>query len=68
MAVREDIKVLLARKCVTLTELAKRMSTKTNKNITVYNLSKKLSRGTMKYDEVKDIADCLGYELDFKEK
>lgn len=68
MAVREDIKVLLARKCVTLTELAKMLSEKTNKKVTVYSLSKKLLKSTMKYDEAKEIADCLGYELNFKEK
>lgn len=68
MAVREDIKVLLAREALTLTELAEILSQKTNKKFTVYGLSKKLLKSTMRYDEVKEIADCLGYEIDFKKK
>jgi hypothetical protein len=68
MAVREDIKVLLAREAITLTELAEMLSEKTEKKFTVYGLSRKLLQSTMRYDEVKEIADCLGYEVDFKKK
>lgn len=68
MAVREDIKVLLAKEAITLTELAEMLSEKTKKKFTVYGLSKKLLKSTMRYDEVKEIAECLGYEIDFKRK
>ena len=39
MSIREDIKMLLAKKTMTMTELANKMSTR-EKSITVYNLSK----------------------------
>lgn len=68
MAVREDIKVLLAKENITLTELAEILSEKTKKKFTIYGLSKKLLKSTMRYDEVKEIAECLGYEIDFKKK
>ncbi len=65
MSIREDIKSLLAKENITLTELAKEISTKTNKKITVYSLSQKLLRDSMKYNDVKEILDCLGYEIEF---
>lgn len=68
MTIREDIKSLLARENITLTEIAKEISVKNNKKVTVYGLSQKLLRDTMKYNEVKEILDCLGYEIDFKKK
>lgn len=68
MSIREDIKSLLAKENITLTELAKEISTKTNKKITVYSLFQKLLRNSMKYNDVKEILDCLGYEIEFKKK
>lgn len=68
MAVREDIKVLLAKETITLTELAVLLTQKTGKNYTVYGLSKKLLKSTMRYDEVKEIAECLGYNIDFNKQ
>lgn len=68
MAVREDIKILLAKEAITLTEVAKLLSEKTKKKFTVYGLSRRLIKGSLRYDEVKEIADCLGYEVDFKKK
>jgi len=68
MSIREDLKSLLAKENITLTELAQEASAKTNKKITVYSLSQKLLRDSMRYNEVKELLDCLGYELDFKKK
>ena len=68
MSIREDIKSLLAKENITLTELAQEVSAKTNKKITVYSLSQKLLRDSMKYNEVKELLDCLGYDVDFKKR
>ena len=68
MSIREDLKSLLAKENITLTELAEEASAKTKKKITVYSLSQKLLRDSMKYNEVKDLLDCLGYEINFKKK
>jgi len=66
MSVREDIKILLARENITLTELAKEASTKWQKKFTVNSLSQKLSRSSMKYDEVKELAEAIGYKIKFE--
>ena len=67
MSIREDIKMLLAKKAMTMTELANKMSTR-EKSITVYNLSKKLRLNTIKFEEVRTILEILGYDIVYKEK
>jgi len=67
MSIREDIKMLLAKKAITMTEVAKKLSTKEN-NITVQSLSKKLSKKTIKFEEVREILDVLGYDIEYKER
>ena len=36
--------------------------------VALQNLSNKLSRGTIKYSEIKQIADILGYEIKWIKK
>ena len=67
MAIREDIKMLLAKKAMTMTTLAEKLSTKDNVT-TVQSISKKLSKGTIKFEEVRQILDILGYDIEYKEK
>ena len=67
MGIREDIKMLLAQKAITMTEVAKRLSTKDN-IVTVQSLSKKLSRGTIQFEEVRKILDIIGFTIEYKEK
>jgi len=67
MSIKEDIKMLLAQQAVTMTELAKQLSTKDN-IVTVQSISKKLSKKTIKFEEVRIILDILGYEIEYKRK
>ena len=66
--VREQIKSILAQKSVTMKEIANFLTQKTNKNYSLANLSSKLKRGTLSYNEVVIIADFLGYDIEFKER
>ena len=47
---------------MTVTEMAKQLSGATGKNISQSNLSQKLMRNTLKYEEAKLIGQILGYE------
>ncbi len=67
MGIREDIKMLLAKRAMTMTELATQLSTDEEK-VTVQSISKKLSKKTIKFEEVRKILDVLGYEIEYKEK
>lgn len=65
LKVREQIKSLLAEKGITMKSLAELLSEKTNKKYSLANLSAKLQRGTLSYNEVLIIANILGYEIKF---
>lgn len=67
MSIREDIKMLLAKKAMTMTELAKIMTEKGTKT-SIKSLSNKLAQKTIKFEEVRKILDILGYEIEYKEK
>lgn len=63
-----EIKFLLSNKGLTLTYLAQQLEQKLKKPYSVANLSNKLRKGSISFDEIKLIADILGYELKFTEK
>ena len=66
--VREQIKSILAQKSVTMKEVANFLAKETKKNYSLANLSSKLKRGTLSYNEVVIIADFLGYDIEFRER
>lgn len=66
MLVREQIKALLAQENIKMKELAEKMQEKTGKNYSLQNLSHRLKRGTVSYNEVLLIIEILGYDLNFE--
>lgn len=65
MSVKEEIKTLLVQSNIKLKELAEEMTKRTGKNYSSANISQKLSRKTLKYEEAKLIGEILGYKLEF---
>ncbi len=65
MKAREQIKSLLAAKNIKMKELCLLLSEKMGKNYSSNNLSNKLIRGSITYNEVLLIADILGYKITF---
>lgn len=68
MSVSEDLKILLLKEKMTITELAKLASEKSDKKYTVYGISQKLARNSMRYDELKFLAGVLGYNIKFEKQ
>ena len=64
--VREDVKILLVKENMTLIALSEILSKKLGQKITADGISQKLRKGTMKYTEVKEIAEALGYKILFE--
>lgn len=62
MGAREKIKSILAVENMTMTLLATKINTSVN------NLSNKLRNRTITYDLVEEIADILGYDIEFKKR
>lgn len=63
MAVREEIKSLLAKEGYTITRIADEMTKKVGKKYTVKGLSQKLANNTLKYEEFRQIVEILGYSI-----
>lgn len=65
--VRNDIKALLAKHGRTLTSVVQEMNNRhPNNKTTIQNVSNKLSRGTIKYSEVIEIAEIVGCQIAWK--
>ena len=63
MSIREDIKMLLAKKAMTMTELARILTEKGSKT-SIKSLSNKLAQKTIRFEEVRKILEILGYEIE----
>ena len=65
MEIRNYIKSLLVLNCVTIKALAQMMSEKTGKAYSAKSLSHKLRRETLTLKEAYQIADLIGYKIEF---
>lgn len=66
--VKEQIKALFLWRDISMSEVVRKLNEIKNKNLSVSNLSHKLSKETIPFKEVLEIADLLGYEVVFKPK
>ncbi|MBP3925467.1 LLM class flavin-dependent oxidoreductase [bacterium] len=67
MNIREEIKVIIARRGTTLKRVCELLSEKTGKFYSYNNISNKMHRGTVKFSEVQQIFEILDYELCYKD-
>ena len=68
MLVREQVKTLLAQEGIKMKDLAIKMEELSGKTYSLQNLSHRLRRGTLTYNEMLLIADILGYEISFNKQ
>lgn len=63
--VHNEIKAIIAQNGLTLTEVVNRMNLqrKPDEQTTVQNISNKLTRGTIKFSEVLEIASVIGLKI-----
>lgn len=66
MSGREFVKILLAKECLTLTELAKIATESSGKKYTMDGLSHKMRAGTLRFDDAEFFAKLLGYEIELR--
>ncbi len=67
MNVKEEIKVMIARRGTTLKKVCEQLSEITGKYYSYNNVSNKLHRGTIKFCEVEQIFKILNYEICYKD-
>ena len=63
MNIRNEIKAQIVRAGFTMQELVDRLSDEYDWSDSVSNLSAKLQRESIRYKEVVELADVLGYDL-----
>ena len=68
MLVREQVKTLLAQEGIKMKDLAIKMEEISGRTYSLQNLSHRLRRGTLTYNEMLLIADNLGYEISFNKQ
>lgn len=68
MISREQVKILLVKENISITELARRMTEFTGKKYSQQGLSNKLARDTLRYSEIYVIAQILGYKIRFEKE
>lgn len=67
MNIKEEIKVIIARRGTTLKKVCEKLSEKTGRFYSYNNISNKLRNGTIKFVEVELIFDILDYELTYND-
>ena len=65
--IRDEVKGYITLSGWQMGEVANRLSERKSK-VALQNLSNKLSKGTIKYSEIKKIADIIGYEIQWVKK
>lgn len=65
MALKEEIKSLIVKSGLTMNEVVCRINEKYDRHDSVSNLSNKLTRGTIKYREAEEIAEAIGYKIEW---
>jgi predicted AAA+ superfamily ATPase len=68
MDIKEEIKVIIARRGTTLKKVCEILSEKTGKIYSYNNISNKLHRGTIRFNEVQEIFNILDYDFYYKDK
>ena len=63
MNIRNEIKAQIIRAVFTMQELVDRLSDEYDWSDSVSNLSAKLQRESIRYKEVVELADVLGYDI-----
>lgn len=63
MGIKEDIKAYIVSSGYTITKLAEELNKRNGSDYTVQNLSNKIRKESLKYNEVLQIAEIIGYEI-----
>lgn len=67
MTIKDDIKSYIVKKGYNVSRLNKELNEKNNMEQSVQNLHKKINNETIRYSEVLEIAEVLGYRIKWEE-
>ena len=65
---KNDIKSIIIKEGFTIKSLAEALSAKTGEVISQQNLNNKITREQLRYSDILNIADILGYDINWTKK
>lgn len=68
MPLKEDLKSTIIKAGWTITSVVEALNKKHNTSLSVQNFSSKMIRGTLKYSEVEEVLDIIGYDIVWKKR
>lgn len=68
MAIKDDLKSYIVKKGYNVSKLNEELNKKNGTEQSVQNLNKKINNETIRYNEVLEIAEVLGYRIEWVEK
>lgn len=68
MSFKDDLKAIIIKSGWTMTSVVNEINNRNQTDYTVQNFSAKLSRGTLKYLEVVEVLDIIGYKIEWVAK
>lgn len=63
MALKEDLKAAIIKSGFTMTQVVDLLNVKYGRDTSVQNFSAKLKRESLKYTEVQEVLDIIGYTI-----
>lgn len=63
MALKEDLKAAIIKSGFTMTQVVDLLNVKYGRDTSVQNFSAKLKRESLKYTEVEEVLDIIGYSI-----
>ena len=63
MALKDDLKAAIIKSGFTMTQVVEQLNVKYDRDTSIQNFSSKLRRETLKYTEVEEILDIIGYSI-----
>lgn len=65
MALKENLKAAIIKSGWTMTSVVEEINKRNDTDYTVQNFSSKLSRGTLRYVEVEQVLEIIGYRIEW---
>lgn len=68
MSLKADLKSIIIKSGWSMTSVVSEINKRNNTNYSMQNFSSKLSRGTIRYNEVEEVLDIIGYKIEWVKK
>lgn len=68
MGIKEDIKSYIVKSGWTISKVQDELNKINGTNFAMQNLSKKINNETLRYNEILQIADIIGYTIEWHQK